>query len=187
MSDNDLMVVFYSGHGGRTERTGAMQSADPDGLDETLALYDDEVTDDELAAVFDEIDSGKVLLVLDSCFSGGSSKDVISRPDRMGLFSSQEDVTSAVARKFRAGGYLSRFMVEAVGERLADDDGDGALTALELSQYVYERYRADVKSDPGTKGGGAYDDIVMAGRYLGYQQLVVDRGGVAPSAVLFAW
>ena len=39
MSDNDLMVVFYSGHGGRTERTGAMQSADPDGLDETLALY----------------------------------------------------------------------------------------------------------------------------------------------------
>ncbi|MFT5681535.1 MAG: hypothetical protein ACI8RZ_002441 [Myxococcota bacterium] len=186
MNDNDLLMVFYSGHGGRVEST-SFQAADPDGFDETLALYDGQITDDEVDAAFDGIEHGRVLFVLDSCFSGGFSKDVISQPGRMGLFSSQEDVTSAVARKFRAGGYLSRFMVEAVGERLADDDNDGSLTALELSQYVYERYRSDVKSDPGMKGGGAYDDIVMAGRYLGYQQLVVDRGGVAPSAVLFAW
>lgn len=187
MNDNDLLMVFYSGHGGRIPIDDGDQSADPDGYDETLALYDQQITDDEVDAAFDDIESGRVLFVLDSCFSGGFSKDVISQPGRMGLFSSQEDVTSAVARKFRAGGYLSRFMVEAVGERLADDDSSGSLTALELSQYVYERYRSDVKSDPGMKGSGAYDDIVMAGRYLGYQQLVVDRGGVAPSAVLFAW
>lgn len=186
MSDSDLLMVFYSGHGGRLPSAGS-QTADPDGYDETLALYDVELTDDDLDGVFDEIANGKVLLVLDSCFSGGFSKDVISQPGRMGLFSSQEDVTSSVARKFRAGGYLSRFMVEAVGERLADNDDSGSLTALELSQYVYERYRSDVKSDLTSKGGGAYDDIVMAGRNLGYQQLVVDRGGVAPSAVLFAW
>jgi hypothetical protein len=186
MNDSDLLMVFYSGHGGRLPSAGS-QSADPDGYDETLALYDVELTDDELDGVFDEIEQGKILLVLDSCFSGGFSKDVISQPGRMGLFSSQEDVTSSVARKFRAGGYLSRFMVEAVGERLADNDDSGSLTALELSQYVYERYRSDVKSDLTSKGGGAYDDIVMAGRNLGYQQLVVDRGGVAPSAVLFAW
>ncbi len=186
MNDSDLLMVFFSGHGGRTART-VSQSADPDGYDETLALYDTQITDDEVATAFDAVQHGRVLFVLDSCFSGGFSKDVISQPNRMGLFSSQEDVTSAVAIKFRAGGYLSRFMVEAVGERLADEDGNGSLTALELSQYVYERYRSDVKSDPGLKGDGAYDDIVMAGRYLGYQQLVVDRGGVAPSAVLFAW
>jgi len=187
MGDDDLLVVFYSGHGGRQARSEP-QAADPDGFDETLALYDGQVTDDEVAAVFSEINDGKVLLVLDSCFSGGFSKDIISRPDRMGLFSSHEDVTSAVAVKFRAGGYLARFMTEAIGERRADFNGDSSLTSLELSQYLYERYRSDVKGDFGDKADvGAYDDIVMTGRNLGYQQLIVDRGSVGPSQVLFAW
>lgn len=183
MSEGDKLVVFYSGHGGRVPTVGP-QSADPDGFDETLALYDGEVTDDEVAEAINALEEGTVLLVLDSCFSGGFSKDVISQPGRMGLFSSHEDVTSMVAVKFRAGGYLARFMVEAVGEQRADMDTDGTLTALELSQYLYERYRSDVKS---THKSGAYDDIVMSGRNLGYQQLIVDRGGVGPSQVLFAW
>ncbi len=185
MGEDDRLVLFYSGHGGRMAREG-FQPADPDGFDETLALYDEQITDDTLAEILGEIEHGTVLVVFDSCFSGGFSKDVISRPGRMGLFSSHEDVTSAVARKFRAGGYLSRFMVEAIGERRADDDSDGALTALELSQYLYERYRSDVKSMPTDKSG-AYDDIVLTGQNLGYQQIIVDRGGVGPSQVLFAW
>ncbi len=185
MGADDRLVLFYSGHGGRLAREG-FQAADPDGFDETLALYDAQITDDTLAELLEEIDDGTVLIVLDSCFSGGFSKDVISRPGRMGLFSSHEDVTSAVAHKFRAGGYLSRFMVEAIGERRADEDGDGALTALELSQYLYERYRSDVKSMPTDKTG-AYEDIVLTGQNLGYQQIIVDRGGVGPSQVLFAW
>ena len=185
MGEDDRLVLFYSGHGGRMPRE-EFQAADPDGFDETLALYDRQITDDALAALLEEIDQGTVLVVFDSCFSGGFSKDIISRPGRMGLFSSHEDVTSAVARKFRAGGYLSRFMVEAIGERRADDDGNGSLTALELSQYLYERYRSDVKSMPTDKSG-AYDDIVLTGQNLGYQQIIVDRGGVGPSQVLFAW
>lgn len=184
MGPSDRMVIFYSGHGGRIAHNGA-QASDPDGFDETVALYDRQVSDDEMAELLAGVTQGTILLVLDSCFSGGFSKDVISQPGRMGLFSSHEDVTSAVAHKFRAGGYLARFMVEAIGERRADD-GDGALTALELSQYLYERYRADVKSMPQDKSG-AYDDIVMTGQNLGYQQIIVDRGGVGPSSVLFAW
>ncbi|MCK6503093.1 caspase family protein [Myxococcota bacterium] len=185
MGPQDRLVLFYSGHGGRLDRSSP-QAADPDGFDETLALYDGEIRDDELAEMLGAVRQGTVLLVLDSCFSGGFSKDVINQPGRMGLFSSHEDVTSAVAAKFRAGGYLARFMVEAIGERLADADTDGALTALELSQYLYERYRSDVKSMPQEKSG-AYADIVMTGQNLGYQQIIVDRGGVGPSSVLFAW
>ena len=189
MTDQDLLVVFYSGHGGRQAR-GSAQAADPDGYDETLMLYDQELTDDALAAAFDQIEHGRVLLVLDSCFSGGFSKDVISQPDRMGLFSSHEDVTSAVAEKFRAGGYLAKFMVEAIGERRADTDRDNALTSLELSQYLYERYRSDVTGDQPSsrkRDDGAYDDIVLIERNLGYQQLIVDRGSIGPSQVLFTW
>ncbi len=52
------------------------------------------------------MNAGRVLLVFDSCFSGGFGKDVIAAPGRMGLFSSEEDVTSMVADKFRQSRWL---------------------------------------------------------------------------------
>jgi hypothetical protein len=176
---NDMFVLFYSGHGGRVPRQ-TFQPADPDNLDETLVFYDNDLTDDALGLLLDGIHAKVTLLVFDACFSGGFSKDVISAPGRMGLFSSEEDVTSGVAVKFRAGGYLAEFIAEAVGGRLADDDGEPGITALELSQYLHERYRADVKS------GGPGDSFVRTGGpQTGYQHLVVDRGSIEPYAVLF--
>jgi hypothetical protein len=176
---DDMFVFFYSGHGGRTSHTGPPQPADPDGQDETLALHDGDVTDDEMSAWMSGVHAAVSLIVLDSCFSGGFSKDVISVPGRMGVFSSEEDVTSSVAAKFRAGGYLAPFIVEAVGNGLADEDRDGSITALELSQYLHERFRSDVK------GGGEGDFVRTGGPQSGYQHLVVDRGSVGPFDVLF--
>jgi hypothetical protein len=126
-----------------------------------------------------QVNAGKVILLLDACFSGGFSKDVISVPGRMGLFSSEEDVTSSVAAKFRAGGFLALFVADGIGEGSADADGDGAISAIELCQYVHERYRADLKS------GGSGDYVRTGGPQLGYQHLVVDRGSIAPYDVLF--
>lgn len=176
MGPDDLFVFFYSGHGNRLPRLEP-QPADPDGRDESLSLYDDELSDDDLAALLGRVRNGRTLVALDSCFSGGFAKDVISVPGRMGLFSSEEDVTSQVADKFRAGGYLAYFLADALTSGYADD-GDGQLTTLELSQYVYERYRGDVKS-------GSDDDVVMVGSGLGYQHLVVDRGSLSPFETLF--
>ena len=176
---DDTFVFFYSGHGSRKKRDDAPMT-DPDGMDETLMLYDGHMHDDEFASLMDGVGAGTSLLILDACFAGGFSKDVISKPGRMGMFSSEEDVTSGVAAKFRAGGYLARFVSDAIGDGLADD-GDGGLTALELCQYVHERYRADVKSS----GIGGVQDIVLMGREHGYQHLVIDRGCVGPYQVLF--
>ena len=71
--------------------------------------------------------------------------------------------------KFRAGGYLSLFLDEAIAQGLADDDKNNSITAIELSQYLHERYRADVKSTRPA-------DVVRTEMTLGYQHLVVDRG-----------
>lgn len=177
---NDMFVFFYSGHGGRVPRRGPFQSSDPDNQDETLAFYDADLSDDDMNEWLSTVRARASLLILDACFSGGFSKDVISAPGRMGLFSSEEDVTSGVAVKFRAGGYLAQFMLEAVGERLADADGDREITALELSQYLHERYRADVKS-----AGPGEDFVRTGGPQTGYQHLVVDRGSIGPFDVLF--
>ncbi|KPK79154.1 MAG: hypothetical protein AMS25_13660 [Gemmatimonas sp. SM23_52] len=175
---NDLFVLFYSGHGGRVNRP-EFQPSDPDALDETIALYDGQISDDEMSAMFAGVNAAISLIVLDACFSGGFAKDVISAPGRMGLFSSEEDVTSSVAAKFRAGGYLAAFLADAVGDGLADADADGGVSAVELSQYLHERYRADVKS------GGASDYVRTGGPQLGYQHLVVDRGSISPYQILF--
>ena len=176
---DDIVVIFYSGHGNRIARADGADRQDPDGLDETLELYDGSLIDDDLGDMLNSIQAGTVLVVLDSCFSGGFAKEIVSAPGRMGLFSSEEDVTSQVAYKFRAGGYLSVFFSEAISERYADEDGDGALNAVELSQYLHDRYRADVKSV------GAQDYVRTTGPQSSYQHLVVDRGGVSPYDVLF--
>jgi hypothetical protein len=176
---NDTFVFFYSGHGGRLERSAGPETSDPDALDETLVLYDGEIRDDDMRDFLEPIHAGTTLLFLDSCFSGGFSKDVISVPGRMGMFSSEEDVTSQVAVKFRAGGYLSHFLDEAIGDGFADENHDGNVTAIELSEYVHLRYRNDVKSsNPG-------DFVHTGGPQAGYQHLVVDRGSVGPYDVLF--
>jgi hypothetical protein len=176
---NDMVVFFYSGHGGRVERSN-FQPADPDNKDETLVFYDGQVTDDDFNDWLRPVHARQTLVVLDACFSGGFSKDIISAPGRMGLFSSEEDVTSGVAAKFRAGGYLAQFIADAVGDRLADADGDRSISALELSQYLHERYRADVKS-----ADAAEDFVRTGGPQSGYQHLVVDRGSIGPYDVLF--
>ncbi len=175
----DTFVLFYSGHGDRIERATGPEVFDPDSLDETLELYDGAISDDELRVMLDAVRAGTTLLLLDSCFSGGFAKDVISVPGRMGLFSSEEDLTSQVAFKFRAGGYLSYFLDEAIGDRLADEDQNGNVTALELSEYVHARYREDIKPASGgsvSRAGGAQSS---------YQRLVVDRGSIGPFDVLF--
>ena len=179
ITPNDMFVLFYSGHGGRYERNSE-QMSDPDGKDESIELYDAEVLDDEMSALLEQVRAKTQLIVLDACFSGGFAKDVISKPHRMGMFSSEEDVTSGVAGKFRAGGYLSAFFADALTKPDADEDGDGQLSSFELSQYIYERYRGDVKA-----AGDDDDDFVFSSRNLGYQKLVVDRGSIRPNEMLF--
>jgi hypothetical protein len=172
---NTMFVLFFSGHGGQYARSRP-QPTDPDGMDESIELYDGHILDDELAAMLAPLRSNLQLIVLDACFSGGFAKDLITQPGRMGLFSSEEDVVSYVASSFQAGGYLSRFFADALVERAADEDRNGVITALELSTYLRRRYEQDVR-DSRT--------IVQAGETrLGHQVLVIDRGSVGPFSTL---
>jgi hypothetical protein len=177
---DDTLVIFYSGHGGQHDRPDGPNATDPDGKDESIVLYDHYLLDDELDAMLDNMNAGRVLLVFDSCFSGGFGKDVIAAPGRMGLFSSEEDVTSLVADKFQAGGFLAVFFEDAVRTQFADGDMNMQVTAMELSEYIHERYRFDVKPE-----GSEASSARVTGPASVYQHLVVDRGGVSADSVLF--
>lgn len=166
---NDVFVFFYSGHGGQNT-THTDDRNELDGIDEYLFVTDGPLLDDELGRLVSSVRARTSLVALDACYSGGFAKDVVSRPGVIGLFSSEEDVTSAVASQFQAGGYLSHFLRLGIQGEADADPRDGALTVGELTHFVWQQY------------GQHASDVHMG---EGYQQLVIDRGAVRNGEVLW--
>jgi hypothetical protein len=164
---DDLLLVFFSGHGDKVEGV----STEMDGSSETIELYDAALHDHELAEMFAGI-RARTLLVIDACFSGGFDNVIDQRVDRMGIFSSDSDVLSLVAEKQQAGGYVSLLLREALGGA-ADSNGDLAITAGELSEYMRRGFYRLALEAPMDAGGEDF----RGEESLGYQHLIVDRGG----------
>lgn len=160
---NDLFLFFFSGHGNQVDVP--VSAAELDGRAETIELYDAAMTDAQLGPLFDRVHARLSMVVLDSCFSGGF-RNLVDRPNVMGLFSSEEDLTSLVASRFKAGGFLSYFLRAGLSGE-ADDDGDRIVTAGELSTYVRRRFRREGDIPATTR---EEED--------NYQNLVIERGGV---------
>jgi hypothetical protein len=168
---DDLFLFFFSGHG--TQVGTPISGVEPDGKAESIVLRDGQISDTDMADLFETLNTRLSLLVLDSCFSGGFARNVVDRPGVMGLFSSEEDLTSAVAGKFRAGGYLSHFVRQGMAGE-ADVDGDRLVTAGELASYLRRQFRVEVEDVESTTQDGQRN----------YQNLVVDRGGVQVDDVI---
>jgi len=71
---DDLFVFYFSGHGSQAAAGwdgGTETTPESDGLEEYIALYDDELTDDTLAQLLRAIPCARKVVILDACFSGG--------------------------------------------------------------------------------------------------------------------
>lgn len=169
---DDLFLFFYSGHGNQVR--SQVSATEPDGKNETIEMVDGSVTDDELNEMFQQVRSSTSLLILDSCFSGGFARDVVSRPGVMGLFSSEEDLTSSVAEKFQAGGFLSHF-IQTGFAGAADENRDHVITAGELGAYVRREFAREERIQASTQEGQS-----------NYQFPVVERGAVQVDAPILA-
>jgi hypothetical protein len=169
---NDLFLFFFSGHGNQVR--GQVSATEPDGKDETIEMVDGAITDDELNQMFQQVRAQTALVVLDSCFSGGFARDVVSRPGVMGLFSSEEDLTSSVAEKFQAGGFLSHFIQTGLSGN-ADENRDRVITAGELSAYVRREFAREERIQASTLEGQS-----------NYQFPVIERGAVQVDAPIIA-
>jgi hypothetical protein len=168
----DTFLFFYSGHGDQGDEGTAPDQADR--RMEYIVLRDGEVSAETMGQWFKSVHARLGLIALDSCFSGGF-RTVISRPGLMGLFSSEEDLTSGVALKFQAGGYLSYFLTQGL-QGQADDDGNHIVTAGELSDYLWRKFAREVDNE----------ESWTINHQRNYQRLVVDRGGVKVDDVVIA-
>jgi hypothetical protein len=167
---NDTFLFFFSGHGGQVDVPAS--AAELDGRAETIELRDAAMTDAQLAPLFARVRGRLSIVAIDACYAGGF-RNLIDRPNVMGLFSSEEDLTSLVASRFKAGGFLAYFLRAGLtGE--ADGDGDRIVTAGELSTYVRRRFRRE-------------GDIPATTREdeNNFQNLLIERGGLQIEDVVF--
>lgn len=160
---NDLFLFLFSGHGDQVDVP--VSAAELDGRAETIELYDAPMTDAQFAPLFASVRARMSLLAVDSCYAGGF-RSMVNRPNVIGMFSSEEDLTSLVASRFQAGGFLSYFLRTGISGE-ADDDGDRIITAGELSTYVRRRFRREGDVPATTREDER-----------NYQNILVERGGV---------
>lgn len=152
---DDLVFVFFAGHGYQGEDDDGDEA---DGVDEFLVLYDAEksaleatsLRDDEFGRFLDRVESDHVMVVFDSCHSGGQSRSLSSgaRPigdkfDIFNDFSLEGKLVLAAAKEeqealehHRLGhGVFTHFLLRGLkGE--GDLDLDYRITADELFAYV---------------------------------------------------
>jgi len=167
MGEDDLLLVFFSGHGEKVEN----MTTERDGSAETIELFDAALHDYELAQMFEGIDA-RTLLVIDACFAGGFDNVIDQRVDRMGIFSSDEDTLSLVASGEKSGGYISHIFRQAM-EGGADLNGDRAMEAGELSEYMRREFYRMVLEEPLATDAEDFRDMQTPG----WQHIIVDRGG----------
>ncbi|WAT17560.1 caspase family protein [Aurantiacibacter sp. MUD11] len=167
MGPDDTLLIFFSGHGEKVEN----MTTERDGSAETIELFDAALYDYELAEMMQGVDA-RTLLVIDACFAGGFDQVIDQRDERMGIFSSDADTLSLVASGEKSGGYISHIFRQAL-EGAADMNGDGAMEAGELSEYMRREFYTMVLAEPlGTDAEDFRDHQVP-----GFQHIIVDRGG----------
>jgi len=79
---SDTFLFYFSGHGGYSVDVGPLLDDEDDGMDEYLCPndagwsdYDTMISDDELAIWLGDINAAQRVVIIDSCFSGGMTKD----------------------------------------------------------------------------------------------------------------
>lgn len=89
-ANGDVFLFYYSGHGSTVLDQAPFDERDL--LDETLCAYDEDIRDDELNAWVETLGTSNVVVIIDSCFSGGQ----IKAPNTPGLTAKYRPGTNGV-------------------------------------------------------------------------------------------
>ncbi len=96
----DLVLITLSGHGGQIQDESSDES---DKIDETLCLYDGQVTDDAFFEILQPFQKGvRIVTVFDTCHSGSNVRRMPARSKPLPLIKSAPREVSKVATTFRA-------------------------------------------------------------------------------------
>ena len=158
---DDLVIFYFSGHGYQGKDDNGDEQ---DGLDEFLVLYDTQqgyidstaFRDDEFGKFLDKVSSQHVLVLFDSCFSGGASRGIkglqsgakpvpgytdifhdFSLEGKLVLSASTEAQQSWEDSKL-GHGVFTYFLLQGLNGE-ADEDKDYQITVEELHEFVAKK------------------------------------------------
>ena len=165
---DDLVLIYFSGHGSFVED---VDGDEDDGWDETLVPHDAVLGDDGSMIIDDvfgykirRIHSKQVIIILDTCYSGGAGKttnvmgvkgepadavvkDLFTTPEaavgRLLMAASQPHQVSH-ERKDLQHGLFTYYLLEALRGG-GDANRDGAVTAQEAFAYAKEKVEGYVE------------------------------------------
>ena len=182
---DDLVFVFFAGHGYQGEDDNGDED---DGVDEFLIVYDtlrdcleaSSLRDDEFGYFLDRVESEHVMVVFDSCYSGGQSRSLSSgtRPlpgsfdifqdfsldGKLILAAASED-QKALEDEGLGHGVFTHYLLRGL-EGEADLDADYRVTAEELYAYVgreverFAREQIGARQTPQLTGRGTVGIVV---------------------------
>jgi hypothetical protein len=186
-NENTTVIFFFSGHGMYAQD---IDGDEADGYDEFLVPYDIQyddqqqiwlpetaIRDDEFGTWLDELESNQIVVIVDSCFSGGiaagataSSRGLLSQADmgagaanlqagdafaqdvnesgRVVLMASAADQASWESSALEHG-VFTYFLIEALSSTSADTNQNGWVSAEEAFSYLESRVDSYVQSHIG--------------------------------------
>lgn len=149
----DMALLLYnSGHGAQTSESDLSPPDELDHLDELIAPYDANQTDegftnvwldDDLSAELDSLQSQNVGVILDTCFSGGME---LGRPEHALLAASTESQSSWESSRLEHG-VMTSSILEAMQKPANDLDYDGWISLSELHAAVRSKVASYVKQN----------------------------------------
>ena len=157
---NDLVVVFYSGHGAKEgdEAFWVTQNADAKALPATA------LPNSAIRKWLGLIPSEKLVVLLDCCYAASTVKKSLGDPGKLfGDFTGKGRVTIAGAAENQEAlempdakaGVFTHFLVSGLRGR-ADTNADGAVTFEELWGYLGQNVRK-----ASVKQGGLHEPVIM--------------------------
>lgn len=188
-SPDDLVIFFYSGHGGPMSQDFFAVDED-DGVDELITAYDttvyggiNTISDDELQTWFNNVQSQNTVFIINSCFNGGIAKSgspqsmntsIQLNENNEGEVSKdfQRDINTAKYLVLMAssddeyswttqeGSFFPHFFVEGLQSASADTDADSWISLEEAFWYAKPRTTAIMSSQhPTIFDGNPYAEI----------------------------
>lgn len=167
VGEDDMVFIYFSGHGGAEP---SITGTSDDGTEKYILLHDSRVEDmystalpmSELSRIFGRIRADKLILVMDSCYSGASGGRGLLRAGMkaVGMSDSYMDQLAATeGTAILTASRASEVSMESpelghgiftyhIGEALGgsgDADNDGIVTLAEVYQYVSTTVPATAK------------------------------------------
>jgi hypothetical protein len=143
-SEDSLILFYFSMHGGRKDDIAPLD--EPDNLDEFVVAYkqeksDNHILDDELALMFDDIVSNNLVIILETCYSGGmlDGTNDLKNSGRIVVTSTREDETSYAL--FLINSWLFPYYLIKGLRGKADENNDDFITAEEAFEFARIRTR----------------------------------------------